>query len=343
MIANVFLSSPALGTTKWRGPPLPEWAGIRADSRIIPALSLSGRAQVAIVDAKNGIKEGLQGNWFSCENNSGAQNTGAWVWITRPKSFMKRGAPRALRLKQSGSLPPLFLDNPPPLLLPPSLCPRPLGTVILAQIMTTEGKPAQKVWRKTSCLLFHRFPFPLWSDKGSRAIDRAEVCESLCRMSEQILDALSNAPQSRAKGSSVCIEKSCGERVSGLGGDMVLWRGPVLGWTWRVTERGSGVTDERDGRLVLCLWPTACSCGHHCGHAHLHTFGRSSGRQRRPREERPCLKWRRKGGQVDTQCMQIHTHTLSALQYTQRQWPREKKRLVIPVSTCKHKQQWGWV
>lgn len=112
MIANVFLSSPALGTTKWRRPPLPEWAGIRADSRIIPALSLSGRAQVAIVDAKNGIKEGLQGNWFSCENNSGAQNTRAWVWITRPKSFMKRGAPQALRLKQSGSLPPLFLDNP---------------------------------------------------------------------------------------------------------------------------------------------------------------------------------------------------------------------------------------
>ncbi|KAI4819042.1 hypothetical protein KUCAC02_004323 [Chaenocephalus aceratus] len=62
MIANVFLSSPALGTTKLCGPPLPEWAGIRADSRIIPALSLSGRAQVAIVDAKNGIKEGLQGN-----------------------------------------------------------------------------------------------------------------------------------------------------------------------------------------------------------------------------------------------------------------------------------------
>lgn len=137
MIANVFLSSPALGTTKWRGPPLPELAGIRADSRIIPALSLSGRAQVAIVDAKNGIKEGLQGNWFSCENNSGAQNTGAWVWITRPKSFMKRGAPQALRLKQSGSLPPLFLDNPPP----PG--PHPLGTVILAQNNDRRGKPVE--------------------------------------------------------------------------------------------------------------------------------------------------------------------------------------------------------
>lgn len=144
MIANVFLSSPALGTTKWRGPPLPEWAGIRADSRIIPALSLSGRAQVAIVDAKNGIKEGLQGNWFSCENNSGAQNTGAWVWITRPKSFMKRGAPQALRLKQSGSLPPLFLVTLPP----PSPCPHPLITVILAQIMTTEESLLKKVWRE---------------------------------------------------------------------------------------------------------------------------------------------------------------------------------------------------
>jgi len=46
---------------------------------------------------------------------------------------------------------------------------------------------------------------------------------------------------------------------------------------------GSGVMDERDGRLVLCLWLTACSCEHHCGHAHLHTFGRSSRRQNRPR------------------------------------------------------------
>lgn len=63
MIANVFLSSPRARHYKvTRGPPLPEWAGIRADSRIIPALSPSGRAQVAIVDAKNGIKEGLQGN-----------------------------------------------------------------------------------------------------------------------------------------------------------------------------------------------------------------------------------------------------------------------------------------
>ena len=159
MIANVFLSSPALGTTKWRGPPLPEWAGIRADSRIIPALSLSGRAQVAIVDAKNGIKEGLQGNWFSCENNSGAQNTGAWVWITRPKSFMKRGAPRALRLKQSGSLPPLFLDNPPPLLPPPSLCPRPLGTVILTQIMTAEGKACSESVEKDKLFTFPQISF----------------------------------------------------------------------------------------------------------------------------------------------------------------------------------------
>lgn len=58
---------------------------------------------------------------------------------------------------------------------------------------------------------------------------RVEVCESRCRMSEQILDTLSNAPKSQAKGSSVCIEKSCMEWVSGLGGDMVVWRGPVLG------------------------------------------------------------------------------------------------------------------
>lgn len=55
-------------------------------------------------------------------------------------------------------------------------------------------------------------------------------------------------------------------------------------------------------------------------------------------EEQPCLKWRRKGGQVDTQCVQIHTHTLFALQYTQQQWPRKKKRPVIPVSTRKYKQ-----
>lgn len=50
-------------------------------------------------------------------------------------------------------------------------------------------------------------------------------------------------------------------------------------------------------------------------------------------EERPCLKWRQKGGQVNTQCMQIHTHTLSALQHTQHQWPRGKKGLLFQ---CQH-------
>lgn len=182
MIANVFLSSPALGTTKLCGPPLPEWAGIRADSRIIPALSLSGRAQVAIVDAKNGIKEGLQGNWFSCENNSGAQNTGAWVWITRPKSFMKRGAPRALRLKQSGSLPPLFLDNPPP----------PSSSLLSSSTRHSNfssnndhrGKPVQGCGGKKAQVVYFSlaFPFSLWSNISSRAIDRMLVCECLSRI-----------------------------------------------------------------------------------------------------------------------------------------------------------------
>lgn len=176
--------------------------------------------------------------------------------------------------------------------------------------------------KDTSCLLFPTFPFSLWLNKGSRAIDRAEVCESRCRMSEQILDSLSNVPENQAKGSSVCIEKSCRELFSGLGGDMVLWRGTLLGWTWRVTERGSGVTDERDDRLVLCLWLTACSCGHHCGHAYLHTFGRSSKRQRRPRGA-ALFKMEAKGqASINTQCMQIHTHTLSGLQRTQQPWPR---------------------
>lgn len=153
-------------------------------------------------------------------------------------------------------------------------------------------------------------------------------------MSEQILDTPSNALKSQAKGSSVCIEKSCREWVSGLGGDMVVWRGPMLGWTWRVTERGSGVTDERDGRLVLCLWPTVCSCGHHCGHAHLHTFGRSSGRQHRPRGA-ALFKIEAKGRAskhpvyADTYpyiiCTAVHTTAVA----------KREKRLVIPVSTCK--------
>lgn len=147
-----------------------------------------------------------------------------------------------------------------------------------------------KKWRPkkdTSCLLFPTFPFSLWPHKGSRAIDGVEVCESGCRMSEQILDTLSRVPKNQAKGSSVCIQKSCREWVSGLWGDKVLWRGTILGRKWRITEMGSGVTDERDGCLVLCLWLTACSCGHHCGHAHLHTFGRSSRRQHRPRGAAP--------------------------------------------------------
>lgn len=178
MIANVFLSSPALGTTKWHGPPLPECPGIRADSRIIPALSLSGRAQVAIVDAKNGIKEGLQGNWFSCENNGGAQNTGAWVWITQPKSFMKRGAPQALRLKQSGSLPPLFFFFfwIALLLLSPSA-----RHSNLSPNNDRRGKTKDRAGgckKKEHCLLFRTFPFTLRSHKCRRAVNHLEVCES---------------------------------------------------------------------------------------------------------------------------------------------------------------------
>lgn len=122
-------------------------------------LVYQGRAQVAIVDAKNRIKEGLQGNWFSCENNSGAQNTGAWVWITRPKSFMKRGAPRALRLKQSGSLPPLFLDNPPPPSLSPAVPPS-LSSWHSNSSSNNDHrkKPAQKVEREKKRHKLFTFP-----------------------------------------------------------------------------------------------------------------------------------------------------------------------------------------
>lgn len=250
MIANVFLSSPALGTTKWCAPPLPEWAGIRADSRIIPALSLSGRAQVAIVDAKNGIKEGLQGNWFSCENNSGAQNTGAWVWITRPKSFMKRGAPRALRLKQSGSLPPLFLDNPPtppPSSLPPTV---PLSSSAQhsnfspnndrggkPRLKKCGGKQRHKLFSFPPHFLFHFAPTKVWEAWTGRRYANHDA-ECLSRF-------WTLHPTSQAKASSVCIEKSCRERAiwagrrhgslagSSVGVNMTChWEG-IRGYGWK--------------------------------------------------------------------------------------------------------------
>lgn len=143
---------------------------------------------------------------------------------------MKRGAPRALRLKQSGSLPPLFLDNSPPsssLLLSSSA-----RHSNFSPNNDHRGKPVQKVWRKkkdTSCLLFPTFPFSLWSDKGSRAIDEWRYVNHNAECLSRFWTLLSNAPKSQAKGSSVCIEESCRQWVYGLGGDKVLWRGPVLG------------------------------------------------------------------------------------------------------------------
>lgn len=127
------------------------------------------------------------------------------------------------------------------------------------------------------------------------------------------------------------------EKLKGLdicGATWLFGGGAVLVWTWRVIERRSGVKDERDGRLVLCLWPTACSCGRHCGHAHLHTFGRSSGRQCRPRGVAP-FKTEAKGR---ASRHPFYADTYPYIIWTTVHISHQRKRLVSPVSTCKYKQ-----
>lgn len=118
------------------------------------------------------------------------------------------------------------------------------------------------------------------------------------------------------------------------GATLLFGGGAVLVWTWCVIERRSGVKDERDVRLVLCLWPTACSCGRHCGHAHLHTFGRSSGRQCRPRGV-ASFKTEAKGR---ASRQPFYADTYPYIIWTAVHISRERKRLVSPVSTCKYKQ-----
>lgn len=161
-------------------------------------LVYQGHAQVAIVDAKNRIKEGLQGNWFSCENNSGAQNTGAWVWITRPKSFMKRGAPRALRLKQSGSLPPLFLGSPPPPPAFPPSVPLPLSSwrSNFSPDNAHRGKACSKSEEREKKKRHKLFTFPhisFFTLVEQRFKSHRQGGGMWCRMSEQILDTLTGA------------------------------------------------------------------------------------------------------------------------------------------------------
>lgn len=131
----------------------------------------------------------------------------------------------------------------------------------------------------------------------------------------------------------ICEQRKA-EGIGYLWGDIALWRGSSVVWTWCVIERRSGVKDERDGRLVLCLWPTACSCGRHCGHAHLHTFGRSSGRQCRPRGVAP-FKTEAKGR---ASRQPFYADTYPYIIWTTVHISRERKRLVSPVSTCKYKQ-----
>lgn len=110
------------------------------------------------------------------------------------------------------------MDNPPP---PSSL---PLSQATRHSNFSPNndqgGKPVEKGWRRerkkdTSCLLIRTFPFPLWFNKRSIAIDGSEVCKR--RMSEQFPDTLSRAgPKAH-----LCVERKAG----GIG---------YLGWeaTW---------------------------------------------------------------------------------------------------------------
>lgn len=144
--------------------------------------------------------------------------------------------------------------------------------------------------KDTSCLLFPTFPFSLWSNKGSRAIDWVEVCGSLCRLSKQILDTLSNAPKSQAKGSSVCIEQSWGGE-GGLGREATWFFGGDQCWGEHdvslrgdqgLQMKGMAALSSVFGRLRAAVGTIVdmLICIRLAG-----TPGGSTGQ-----EERPCLK-----------------------------------------------------
>lgn len=116
--------------------------------------------------------------------------------------------------------------------------------------MTTDETLLKKCWEKknTDCLLSFTFPFALWSNKRFKGRHRDGGMWTMTAMVPTSTLG-PNSPKGQAKDSSVCVEKSCREWVSGPGGDIVLWRGPVLGWTWRVTERDQGLRMKETSAL----------------------------------------------------------------------------------------------
>lgn len=126
----------------------------------------------------------------------------------------------------------------------------------------------------------------------------------------------------------MCIEASC--REGDLGGEATWFVGGDQCWGEHdvslrgdqgLRMKGTAASSSVFGRLCAAVGTIVdvLICIRLAG-----TLGGSTGQ-----EERSCLKWRQKGGQVNTQCMQIHTHTSFARQYTQQQRPRERKGLLF--------------
>lgn len=115
MIANVFLSSPALGTIKWGEPALPERAGIRADIHIIPVHSPAGSHTSGLCGRrKTGLRRGLQENWFSVENNERVRGAGARALNHTASVPHERPKPHNTEIKAIRFFTPLLLPHSPP-------------------------------------------------------------------------------------------------------------------------------------------------------------------------------------------------------------------------------------
>lgn len=144
--------------------------------------------------------------------------------------------------------------------------------------------------------------------------------------------------RSRPKAHLCVRRKALGSVFFGLGGSMALWRRTTLGGMWRVTERGSRVTVQSDDRLVLCLWPSACSCERHCGQTYLHTFGSNSRRHHRPRGA-ALFKMEAKGQAhtvyANTQCMLTRTLALSPVQQSPEWRKKSSENMNIQIQSCK--------
>lgn len=149
MIANVFLSSPALGTIKWGEPAAPERAGIWADIHIIPVHSPAGSHTSGLCGRrKTGLRRGLQENWFSVENNERVRGAGARALNHTASVPHERPKPHNTEIKAIRFFTPLLLPRSPP----------PLAATLHTRLTISRIGPKEEGWNGLFAFAFSSGP-----------------------------------------------------------------------------------------------------------------------------------------------------------------------------------------